>query len=155
MLRTFNSGAKLIVARLDGTHKFGHTGGAGNEHIEMAIEPVERDEFGYHALVEFARRAGIQVFDGGQLRQSGPAQSLRQTLVLAISDLALQQLRESFFEVQFLEGRVVGDLLEGAGHADQMEFGELGDQRFDEHVVLAKIGGAAQVVVRQQIGLHR
>src|SRR6516225_5272730 len=69
-------------------------GRPGDHQIVVPVDPAAFDELLEEGAVEAAGAAVVDVLDGGVMAQPGIAQPPRQLLVVAMSDLAVEQQAE-------------------------------------------------------------
>ena len=130
----------LVAARLVSQRAsepgFTNAGRTADDQVVVFINPFADDEGLEQRSIQAARRAVIDVLDGGLMAQAGIAQPADQFLVGAVCGFAIQQQSQPFRrgEVIGLAGR--DDFVERLGHAEQAQAVELVEGWMGKHMAL-------------------
>ncbi len=118
----------------------------------MLAQPVTVDEIGDQTPIEAALLGEVDILDAGlAVTKLGVAQAAFEPSILALGCLAIEQKAEPFGMVETFGFRVVGELLEGLGHAGEAELIELAQGWMKQHgrppIRSLEVGWAAGMLV--------
>ena len=94
-----------LVGQGAGQPGFTDTGGAADDQVEAVAQPLTTAQLQDQRLIQSARAAVVDVFEAGVVLEPGLAQAAAQALVVAFSQLAVDQQAEAFLEAQAVDVR--------------------------------------------------
>ena len=126
--------AARLVAERAGEPRLPDAGRAFDDQVLLLLDPAAWRQLLEQRAIETARRAVVDILDGGAVAQPGISQPRLEPAVLTIGDLAVEQQAKPFGMIEFCTAAVGGQFLEGARHAGEAELtqlieGGMGQQR--------------------------
>ena len=138
-----------LLGERTGDEGLAAAGGTVEQEILGLTNPVAAGEAGQLAAIQAAAGAVVDVLDAGALLELGELQEARQTTIVAVDDLAVEQQCEALVEGE-AHGGALGELLgQGGGHAVELEPVQCIEGRLDEH------GSVSPVVVERKYSAPR
>ena len=107
----------------------------GDERDLMLVDPVAAGEAEDDGSVEAPFGSEVEIFDGcGGEPEFGLKQESSAASVLAHGALSIEEQSEAILKGQRLDIRDTALFFESSSHAGELEFIELGERLFDEHM---------------------
>lgn len=122
-----------LVTERAGQPALADAGRPGDHQVVASIDPVALDETGQQPSIDSPVGAVVDVLRDGVMAQPSVTQARAEPLVLAMDGLSLQQQGQPVGMAQAGGLVVVGELVEGLGHALQAKAVQLIKRGVDKH----------------------